>query len=120
MQTATPMALLTAPMADLGTIGTVKVILIALGVAVLYGLIVLGRPHVTCYRCHGKKVIRRTRNGHKSKRKCWVCKAKGTARLPGATMVHRFFWLVAGDHIQQKRRDDNAERLASRPDRSAQ
>jgi hypothetical protein len=94
------------------------VILIGLGVIVAYALLVLGHPLVTCPACFGHRVHRprrgRGRRGRLRVRKCWLCHAKGLVRMPFATTVHRYFWSIAGERMQDKRRAENAERLNAR------
>ena len=95
-----------------------RLVLIGLGVIVGWFLLVLATPHARCLRCLGKRVIRSRhgKNAAKRKRRCWVCHGKGIARLPGATMVHRFFWTVFGDRIQERLCDEAAARVAARKD----
>jgi hypothetical protein len=98
--------------------GLIPLILIGAGVIVAYVLVALGHPLVRCPACFGRRVRRphrgRGRGGRLRARKCGFCRANGLIRLPGATAVHSYFWSVFGDHIQDKRRAENAGRLNSR------
>ena len=64
----------------------------------------------------GRKVRKR---GKRKRVKCRNCKGAGLARMPGATAVHRFFWLVLGDHILDQRKADAAGRQDARKERAA-
>ena len=94
----------------------VRLVLIGLGAVIAWFLFVLAKPQARCWRCFGKRVIRprHGKGGGKRKKKCWACCGKGIARLPGATMVHRFFWATLGDRIHERRREEIAARLAAR------
>jgi hypothetical protein len=94
----------------------VRLALIALGVLLAWFLVVLVKPQARCWRCLGKRVIR-SRHGKrmaKRKRRCWVCRGHGVARLPGATMVHRFFWSTWGERMHERRREEIAAQMAAR------
>jgi DnaJ-class molecular chaperone len=92
----------------------VRLILIGLGLVVGWLLFVLAKPQARCWRCLGKRV-RKGGNG-KRKVKCKTCRGHGVARLPGATMAHRFFWSVMGDRLNDRRREEIAAQLAARKD----
>jgi len=116
LRTATPLAVLT-PLASAGAgqgIGDVRLILIGLGLAVGWFLFVLAKPQARCWRCFGKRV-HKGGNG-KRKVKCKTCRGHGVARLPGATMAHRFFWATFGERMQERRREEIAAQLAARKD----
>ncbi len=91
-------------------------ILLALGLVAGYCLFVLASPVGTCWFCHGQRHFRRKgRNGRpKRPRPCRVCKSRGKARRPGATLVHRLFWLVAGDTIRARMQQRTTDLLESR------
>ena len=93
-----------------------SIALIGLAVIAGYCLFVLASPAGTCWRCHGQRVIRRTGSNGRPKRPkpCRTCKGRGKARRPGATLVHRLFWLVAGDTIRARMQQRNADLLESR------
>ena len=38
-------------------------------------------------------------------RKCWACGGRGRVVWPGATAVHRFWWLLLGHRLMESRRD---------------
>ena len=88
--------------------------LIGFGAVIAWLLLVLAMPQARCWRCFGKRVIRPRRGGKRRKKKCWACHGKGIARLPGATMAHRFFWATLGDRIHERRREEIAAILAAR------
>ena len=83
-----------------------------------YVLLVLARPVGRCHRCWGKRV-RRPKKGSKARpRKCRTCGASGLSCLPGATLIHRLFWLIFGDFILGRRKAKVAERQAARREAS--
>jgi hypothetical protein len=86
-------------------------IFIGLGIAAGYVLFALAHPVGRCWRCGGKRVT-----GRKSRRgpQCRVCKGHGLAVTPGATAVHRLFWLAFGDRIRARMQQRNADLLESR------
>jgi hypothetical protein len=94
-------------------------ILLALAVLTAYCLFVLARPHVRCWRCLGRRVVRVSGPRRRRMRRCPVCRARGIARMPLAGPVHRMFWALAGDRMLAKRRDQAAALLATRKDTAA-
>jgi hypothetical protein len=104
-------------------------VLILAATAVVYALLCLGRPHHTCWHCHGKRV---TRNSKGRRSKCKACKGTGIKVRPGARLVHGFYQHVKGEpdragrmqrinrvqveaehERQQERIDDARERAAA-------
>ena len=88
-----------------------------IAVAVVYGAIVLALPCPRCWRCFGRRVINPGSKGRKPRR-CWACKGKGIAPLPGARFIHAFFHATAGHYIRSKRRADAAARIEARKEPS--
>jgi DnaJ-class molecular chaperone len=70
--------------------------LMALSAVVLYGLLCLVSPHKTCPKCKGKRVWK--------KRGCPRCKVRGKVQRPGARLVARIFWSMAGDGLRDRRK----------------
>lgn len=90
-------------------------IFIGLGIAAGYILFVLAHPVGTCWRCRGKRVLKhKTTRGRVKTAKCMVCKGHGLAVTPGATAIHRLFWLAFGDRIRARMQQRNADLLESR------
>ena len=94
----------------------IRLALILMGIGALYALLVLAHPVGRCLPCLGRKVRKR---GKRKRVKCRNCKGAGLARMPGATAVHRFFWLVLGDHILDQRKADAAGRQEARKETAA-
>lgn len=97
-----------------------RMLLFAALALVAYALLVLARPLIRCPRCLGKRMLHR--NGARGRArafKCPLCKASGIFRMPGATTVHHFFWLVFGDHLRDRRREDVARRTGTQPSPSS-
>lgn len=92
-----------------------RLILILALIPVAYALLVLAHPLVRCPRCLGKRVTHsRPEHGRKPKvSKCLWCGARGIFRMPGATVVHGFFWAVLGDHLRDRARKSVAERTGT-------
>lgn len=94
----------------------IRMLLLASLALVGYALLVLGRPLIRCPRCLGKRMLHREgAKGHARALKCPFCDATGIFRMPGATTVHHFFWLVFGDHLRERRRQDVAQRTGQQP-----
>ena len=89
-----------------------RLILILSLIPVAYALLVLAHPLIRCPACLGKRVTHsRPKRGKRPKvRKCPWCGARGIFRMPGATVVHGFFWAVIGDHLRERQRKAVAER----------
>ena len=66
-------------------------ILTGFAVAVVWLLSLLVHPFGRCWRCWGKRVIRRKRRT----RKCWLCKGHGRRQRLGSRTVHRIRRQVA-------------------------
>jgi hypothetical protein len=81
-------------------------VLLAVLVAVLYGLLALVKPHHRCPRCKGTGIVRQK---GKRPRGCPKCKGRRKVQRPGARMVHRFFWSVAGDSLRKGRRKEGSD-----------
>ena len=65
--------------------------LIAVGLVVLWLASLYFKPFGRCWRCWGKRVIRRKRRP----RKCWLCKGRGRRQRTGSRTVHRIRRQVA-------------------------
>jgi hypothetical protein len=89
-----------------------RLILAAILVPLGYALLVLAHPLVRCPLCRGKRVTHsRPERGKRPKvAKCPGCNATGVYRMPGATIIHGFFWAVLGDHMRDQVRKSVAER----------
>jgi len=94
-------------------------IFLGLGIAAGYILLVLAHPVGRCWRCMGKRVLKSgTARGRVRTRKCRVCRGHGLAVTPGATAIHRLFWLAFGDRIRARMQQRNADLLESRKEAS--
>jgi hypothetical protein len=83
-------------------------------VFIAFALVVLRAPQIKCPRCKGKRIIhRKSRRGQPGKR-CRACDGTGIYRMPLATTVHRFYWLIIGEKRQDKRRAELAAWLEER------
>ena len=67
---------------------------------VLYALVVLVSPTRRCPRCHRERVTRHRRRAVP----CPRCHARGRVFRPGARLVHRAFWLAAGQRLMERRK----------------
>jgi hypothetical protein len=67
---------------------------------VLYGLMVLVSRTRLCPKCYGERVIRRGRRAVP----CPRCQARGRVLRPGARLVHRLFWVAAGERLMERRK----------------
>ena len=89
-----------------------RLILILALIPAAYALLVLAHPLVRCPGCLGKRVVHsRPKPGKRPKvSKCPLCDARGIYRMPGATVVHGFFWAVLGDRLRDRQHQAAAER----------
>ena len=90
---------MTTAHATAGHADPITVILLALAAAGAYAVSLYLWPWRNCPRCHGTRVKTRRRIGM-----CKRCSGTGRTRRIGATAVHRFYWSVLGDQVQQRRR----------------
>lgn len=79
-----------------------ETVLLAGAALAAYAVFVLLRPQGRCLRCRGKGYLHQPKR--KRARPCPACKGRRIARRPGATFVHRQFWSLFGDRIQEKQR----------------
>lgn len=56
----------------------------------------------------------------KERLRCRRCKGAGRHYRPGAVMVHRFYWSVAGDRLRERRRDEIDDLLDAHNERNDQ
>jgi len=94
----------------------IRDIIFAAAVVSAYVLLVLARPIGRCHRCWGKRVIRNAKG--RKPAKCKTCQASGLSKLPGATFIHRLFWLIFGDFILGRRKAEVADRQVARKEAS--
>lgn len=87
--------------------GLIHLILLALGLLGAYVVLVLASPLHRCPRCKGTR-IDRTGIRPRACRKCWVT---GMRYRPGARLIHKLFWSVAGDRYREGQRE-RAEQYA--------
>lgn len=87
------------------------ILLTAFG-ALAYGLLCLVSPTMKCPRT---KVTKRKGKRPRSKQ-CPKCKGRGLRQRPGARVVHRLFWSMAGDRLRAHYRDRAQARLESTGD----
>jgi hypothetical protein len=87
--------------------GLIHLILLALGLLAGYVLLVLVSPLHRCPRCKGTR-IDRTGMRPRACRHCWLT---GMRYRPGAQLIHKVFWSVAGDRYREAQRE-RAEQYA--------
>jgi hypothetical protein len=90
-----------AAAAPAGHADPITVILLALGIAAGYAVLLYLCPLRKCTRCHGTRV---THGSGRRVRSCTRCGGTGRIRRIGATTVHRFYWSALGDQHQERRR----------------
>ena len=84
------------------------VFLLAVFALLGYGVLCLVSPTPKCPPVQVTK-----RKGKRPRtRQCPKCKGKGFRQRPGARLVHRLFWSVAGDRL----RDHLKDRVPMRPE----
>ncbi len=76
-----------------------RLALAVVGALVLYGLVVLVFRTRRCPKCHGERVIRRRGRAVE----CPRCHARGRVFRPGAVLMHRLFWVAAGERLMERR-----------------
>jgi hypothetical protein len=98
---------------------TILHVLFGIALLTVACLLLLAFPVIRCPRCLGRRVRRtRTSRGTRKVRKCRACRGTGHVVPPGAALVHRMFWAVAGERIRERRKQENAERLDARKERA--
>jgi hypothetical protein len=77
-----------------------RLVLAVVAGLVVYGLVLLVSPTRRCPKCHGERVIRHGRRAVE----CPRCHARGRVLGRGAGLVHRWFWLAAGERLMERRK----------------
>jgi len=79
----------------------IHLVLLAIGLAVAYIVLVLASPMQNCPRCKGTRIDRTTGRI----RACRTCFVTGRIYRPGARMIHGLYWLIVR-YLRERRREE--------------